>query len=180
MKLSKEEIVFEVIKERRSVRAYKEQNVPKEMLTKILEAGRWAPTPSNVQSWRFIVIQESRQLKSLKALSPGFPRQAQVAIAVCSDQRDMQIFEGPWPPILAAEEAAVAVQNMMLMAHSLSVGSCPVVSFSKVGIRELLKLPNYIYPIFLVTLGYSDDRPVPPPRKPLSQITFWERYEEAI
>ena len=174
----REEVILKVIKERRSIRSYKDQDVPKEKIERILEAGQWAPTPSNVQSWRFIVVQEAKQLKALKALSPGFPRQARAAIAVCSDQRDMQDLEETWRSILAAEEAAVAVQNMLLMAYSLGLGSCPVVSFSEVGLRELLELPDHISPIFLIALGFPAEQPTPPPRKPLSQITFWDRYQE--
>jgi len=80
--------------------------------------------------------------------------------------------------ILTAEEAAMAVQNMLLMAYSLGFGSCPVASFSKAGIKELLELPDHIYPILLVALGFPDQQPVPPQRKELSRITFWERYQE--
>jgi len=175
--LSRGELIFEVIKGRRSIRAYKDEKVPQEMLLRILEAGEWAPTPSNVQSWRFIVVQEPAQLRVLKALSPGFPRGAPLAIAVCSDQRDMQEFGGALRPILAAEEAAMAVQNMLLMAHALGLGACPVASFSTSGIRELLELPDHIHPILLVALGFPDEQPTPPKRKELARITFWERYE---
>lgn len=178
MKLGKEEIAFEFIKGRRSIRSYRDQDVPREMLTKILEAGQWAPTPSNVQSWRFIVVQGARQLETLKALSPGFPRPARAAIAVCSDHGDTQGFGESSRPILAAEEAAVAVQNMLLMAHSLGLGSCPVASFSEMGIRELLELPDHISPILLVALGFPSKHPSPPQRKDLSRITFWESYRE--
>lgn len=66
MELSKEKIVFEVIKGRRSVRSFKDEEVPREMLIRILEAGQWAPSPSNVQSWRFIVVQEAKQLGTLR------------------------------------------------------------------------------------------------------------------
>ena len=174
--LSRAELILEVIKGRRSIRAYKDEKAPQEMLLRILEAGEWAPTPSNVQSWRFIVVQKAAQLRALKAFSPGFPRGAPSAIVVCSDQRDMQEFEGGLRPILAAEEAAMAVQNMLLMAHALGLGACPVASFSTPGVRELLELPDHIHPILLVALGFPDEQPVPPGRKELTRITSWERY----
>ncbi|MEA3558165.1 MAG: nitroreductase family protein [Candidatus Thermoplasmatota archaeon] len=176
MESSKRKIILEVIKGRRSIRSYKDGEVPRGMLMKILEAGRWAPTPSNVQSWRFIVVQEAKQLGSIKDLSPGFPREASAAIMVCSDQGDMQDFGEASRPILAAEEAAMAAQNMLLMAHCLGLGSCPVASFSRTGIRALLELPDHIRPILMVALGFSAEHPDPPRRKELSRITFWERY----
>lgn len=174
--LNKEQVIFEVIKGRRSVRSYKNQRVPEGMLMKILEAGQWAPTPGNVQSWRFIVVREARQLERLKALSPGFPREAQAAIVVCSDRRAMEGFGEDMSRLLAAEEAAMAAQNMLLVAYSLGLGSCPVASFSEVGVSELLELPDHIYPIILVALGFPDKYPDPPRRKELGEITFWERY----
>ena len=175
MESSKEEAILEVIKGRRSIRSYKDEDVPREMLMKILEAGRLAPTPSNVQSWRFIVVQKTKQLGRLKDLSPGLPREASAAIVICSDQGDMQDFGEESRPILAAEEAAMAAQNMLLMAHSLDLGSCPVASFSGAGIRALLELPDHIRPILMVALGFSAEHPDPPQRKELSRITLWER-----
>ncbi len=179
MSRSRGEALFEVIKGRRSVRSYEDREVPVEMLEKLLDAGRWAPTPGNVQSWRFIVVRETRQLERLKALSPGFPREAKAAIVVCSDRGDMELGESSGHgETLAAEEGAMAAQNMLLMAHALGLGSCPVASFSEVGVRELLELPDHIRPIILIALGFPAEHPDPPPRKELSRISFWEKYEE--
>lgn len=175
---SREEVVLEAIKGRRSVRSYKDQEVPEEMLLKLLEAARWAPTPGNVQSWRFVVVREAEQLERLKALSPGFPREARAAIAVCSDRRDMHDFGEATSRVLAVAEAAMAAQNMLLVAHALGLGSCPVTSFSEAGLSELLELPDHIRPIILVALGFPREHPHPPQRKELGKITFQERYEE--
>ncbi len=173
MATDKSKTLTAVIKGRRSIRSYKDTKVPRELLVQILEAGQWAPSPSNVQSWRFIVVQEAAGLKALKDLSPGFPRKATVAIAVCSNTREMQ----PFDEVTAAEEAAMAVENMALMAYSLGLGTCPVVSFSRAGIKTLLEIPDHIRPIILIALGFPDETPVPPARKPLSQLISWERYD---
>ncbi|MCK4393716.1 nitroreductase family protein [Candidatus Bipolaricaulota bacterium] len=170
--------MLDVVKKRRSVRSYKDEEVPREILMKLLEAGQWAPTPSNVQSWRFIVVQEPKQLRTLKTLSPGFPVEATAAIALCSDQGDTQSFGKSFQRILVAEEAAMAVQNMLLVSCSLGLGSCVVASFSQTGIKELLQLPAYIHPILLVALGFPRKQPVAPQRKQLSRITSWELYRE--
>lgn len=172
MAIDKSDVLAEVIKGRRSIRSYKDTKVPRELLVKILEAGQWAPSPSNVQSWRFIVVQEAA-LSALKDLSPGFPRKATTAIVVCSNTREMQ----PFDEVTAAEEAVMAVENMSLMAYSLGLGTCPVVSFSREGIKTLLEIPNHIRPIILIALGFPDETPVPPSRKPLSQIVSWEKYD---
>ncbi|MCK4598591.1 nitroreductase family protein [Candidatus Bipolaricaulota bacterium] len=178
MAASEADIVLDVVKKRRSVRSYQDRRVPREMLERTLEAGQWAPSPSNVQSWRFIVVQEPKQLRTLKTLSPGFPKEASAAIVVCSNQRDVQNFAGISRSTLVAEEAAMSVQNMLLAAHALGLGSCAVASFSEGGTKVLLELPEHIYPILLVALGFPRKQPVAPPRKELSQITSWETYQE--
>ncbi len=173
-----EEIIFRVIKERRSVRSYQNREVPREMLERLMEAGQWAPSPGNVQSWRFVAVQEDGQLATLKTLSPGFPKQASAAIVACSDQRDAGSSSGESEPIHLVEEAAMAVQNMLLVAHALRLGACAVASFSEGGIKELLELPDHIRPILIVALGFPKKQPVAPQRKALSQITSWETYQE--
>lgn len=173
-----DEIIFKVIRERRSVRSYDGRQVSKKMLERLMEAGQWAPSPSNVQSWRFVAVQEGGQLAMLKSLSPGFPRQATAAIAICSDQREAGSFSGESKTILLAEEAAMAGQNMLLMAHAMGLGACAVASFSEAGIRTLLELPDPIRPILIVALGFPEELPIAPKRKALSQITSWETYQE--
>lgn len=178
MKMMEDEDILEIVKNRRSVRSYIKKDIPKGLLLKLVDAARWAPTPSNVQSWRFIVVRTDENLNHLKNVSPGFPAEARAAIVVCSNLKEAQRFGEAKIPILMAEEAAVAVQNILLAACSLALGSCPVASFSKTGVQEVLDLPDYIQPILLVALGYPDGYPEAPERKELSKILFWERYRK--
>jgi nitroreductase len=170
--------IHDVIVNRRSIRAYSTQPVTSEQLEQLVEAARWAPSPSNIQSWRFVVVQEARQLATLTSVSPGFPREATAAIVVCSDRRDVRGCEEPLATTLVAEEAAMASQNILLTACAVGLGSCVVASFSATGLTELLELPEAIRPVLVVALGVPRENPVAPPRKPLSQILSWEVYEE--
>jgi nitroreductase len=170
--------IHDVIANRRSIRAYATQPIPPEQLEQIVEAARWAPSPSNIQSWRFVVVQETRQLATLASVSPGFPREATAAIVVCSDRRDVRGCEEALARILVAEEAAMASQNILLTAHAMGLGSCVVASFSSTGVTELLELPEAIRPVLVVAIGVPRENPVAPPRKPLSQILSWGVYQE--
>jgi nitroreductase len=172
------EQVYSVIAHRRSVRSYAPQHIPPEQLEQLVEAARWAPSPSNIQSWRFVAVQEPGQLATLTSVSPGFPREATAAIVVCSDQRDVRGCEEALAKILAAEEAAMAAQNILLTAHAMALGSCVVASFSPTGLSELLELPEPVRPILIVAIGVPREQPVAPERKPLSQILSWETYQE--
>jgi nitroreductase len=176
--MKKSEIVYEVIKRRRSVRSYKEDPPPRELLERLVEVGQWAPSPSNVQSWRFVIVSKPGPLSALKNLSPGFPRQATAAIVICSNDHDTQRFSGQMQAILVAEEAAMAAQNMLLMAHTMDYGSCPVASFSQAGITTLIGLPEHIHPVLIVALGTPDCQPSAPVRRPFANITHWESYQE--
>jgi nitroreductase len=67
---------------------------------------------------------------------------------------------------------------MLLAAHALGLGSCIALSFSKIALKEILDIPEHVEPEFIITLGYADEQPQPPPRLPLEEIVFAERYGE--
>ena len=76
--------VFEAIKNRRSVRKYKAEPIPDELIEKILEAGRWAPTGGNLQPWKFIIVKDPKILDMIRKVSPGYLGAAPFAIVVLS------------------------------------------------------------------------------------------------
>ncbi len=73
-------------------------------------------------------------------------------------------------------DAAIAAENIVLAAHSMGIGSCIVVSFADIAIRTILNLPDQLSLNILVTLGYPDESPEPPPRKPITEIAFEDTY----
>ena len=171
--------VYDVIRERRSVRSYTDEPPPASLLDRLVDVGRWAPTPSNVQSWRFVTVREPANLSVLKNLSPGFPKQATAAVVICSERGDVERFAGTARQVLVAEEAAMAAENMHLMAHAMGYGSCAVASFSPAGVSAMLELPEHVEPVLVVALGVPSRQPSPPARKPLESITHHEVYREA-
>jgi len=170
--------VYDVIRERRSIRSYTDKPPPASLLDRLVDVGRWAPTPSNVQSWRFVVVQEPANLSVLKNLSPGFPKQATAAVVICSEKGDVERFAGITGQVLVAQEAAMAAQNMHLMAHAMGYGSCAVASFSLAGVTAMLELPEHVEPVLILALGIPSRQPPPPTRKPLETITHYEVYQE--
>ena len=171
--------VYDVIRERRSIRTYTDEPPPASLLDRLVDVGRWAPTPSNVQSWRFVIVQEPANLSILRNLSPGFPKQATAAVVICSEKGDVERFAGTTGQVLVAQEVAMAAQNMHLMAHAMGYGSCAVASFSLGGVMAMLELPEHVEPVLIVALGIPSRQPPPPARKPLETITHHEVYREA-
>ena len=128
--------VFEAIKGRRSIRNYKDDPVPKELIEKILEAGRWAPSGSNIQPWEFIVIDDAKILDMIRKVSPGYFGRAPLAILVCSNrERALKLGGSLGRSYLAIADCAMAVQNMLLAAYALGLGSCPIKSFSQTALE---------------------------------------------
>jgi len=76
----------------------------------------------------------------------------------------------------ALMDVSMAAQNMMLAAYSMGVGSCPVLSFNKAALRELLDIPEHVEPVLILTFGYPKFWPKPPRRRPLEEVVHVERY----
>jgi len=165
--------VLEAIITRRSIRQFLRQPVKPELLEQVLEAARWAPSAGNRQRWRFVVVQDRSLVQLVKRLSPGISSVPPCIIAVCSDPPGGK---GRFDEYLSIVDCAMATQNMLLAAHALGLGACVVRSFSSAGIRELLGLPDGVEPELLVTLGYPRETPEAPPRRPLSEVVFKDRY----
>ena len=164
--------VYEAIKSRRTVRDYKPEPIPEDLLHKILQCARWSPSSSNTQKWSFIVIRNRETLENLGKIATQGPfiGQAPLAIAVVMD-------EAPRPQL----DAGRALQQMELMAWSEGVGMCFVgvrEADQQKAVKELLGIPGKMELITLLPFGYRSDIPKPSgtPRKPMSEIIHWERF----
>lgn len=173
--------IFEAIRGRRSIRKYKSEPIPDELIEKILEAGRWAPTGGNIQPWKFIVVKDQKILNMVRKISPGYLGVTPLAIVVCSDRQKAYTLGGKLGrDYLSIADCSMAVENMLLAAHALGLGSCPVKSFSHVALKEILDIPEGIEPELIVIIGYPDERPPPPPRLPLKEVSYLNRYGEKL
>jgi nitroreductase len=159
--------LLKAIKERRAIRKYKPDQVADEKVEIILESARWAPY-ANLHPWQFIVVKDPKALRNLWKITPGAFGKAPLAIVVCIDQT--KVF---FPSIA---DASFATQNMLLAAYDLDLGSCPMVSFPRIAVKELLAIPNGLEPEIIVAIGRADEEPSAPSRPPLSEITFLNEY----
>jgi len=167
--------LIELIKGRRAVRRFREEPIPVEHLKKILEAGVWAPSGSNVQPWEFILVTEKENIERIKLISPGLFGNPQTLVVLCINRKRAEK-GGELGQTTALMDISMAAQNMMLMAYSLGIGSCPVVSFSKTALRELLNIPDFVEPVLILSFGYPKFWPKPPRRRPLREVVHVEEY----
>jgi nitroreductase len=165
--------VLEAIKQRRSIRQFTDEPIGKDALERLLDAARWAPTASNQQRWRFIVVTDPTVKEMVRKVSPGIFATPAAFIVICAeiapDARD-------WDERTYLADCSIAAQNIMLAAHALGLGTCIALSYARSAVQEILDIPDQVKPELVVTLGYPAEDPVPPPRLPLSQIVFADKY----
>ena len=161
--------VLNTIKNRRTIRKFKPNPIDDEMIEVILEAGRWAPSFSNLQPWRFIVIKDQGTKNLLdkaareSVLHLGI-NEAPVVILVCVDRRI--------DPLHAIETGAAATQNMTLAAHSIGLGAGWIGIWgteAETSIQRIFKLPETVRAVSLVPIGIPDESPEGH-RKPLEEL----------
>jgi len=164
---------LEAIKGRRSIRQFSREPIEKETLEKLLDAARWAPTASNQQRWRFVVVTSPTVKELIKKFSPGIFAVPSAFIVICAEKSPAA---GAGAEVTYLADCAIAAQNIMLAAYELGIGTCIAISYAKVAVREILNLPENVEPLFLITLGYPAEAPEPPPRRALNQIAFLDEY----
>jgi len=165
--------VFDAIKSRRSIRQFTDEPIGKDALERLLDAARWAPTASNQQRWRFVVVTSPSAKELVRKFAPGIFVMPAAFIVICAEK---EAGANPWAEETYLADCAIAAQNIMLAAYEMGIGSCVALSYAKVAIKEILTLPDDVEPFLVVTLGYPAEAPEPPPRLELKQIAFMEEY----
>lgn len=165
--------VLEAIKTRRSIRRYKPDPVPHDLLIKILEAGRWAPSASNSQPWSFVVFTDREVKRRItRCFFYGwFLNEAPTGIVVSVD---------PGLSSCPIQDGSLAVQNMMLAAHALGLGTCWInPGLNDDEVKEILNIPRGHWIICALSLGYPAEAPSKL-RKRLGDIAFSGRWGESF
>lgn len=190
----------EVVVKRRSTRKFKEVRVPENVLSRVLEAGRWAPSAGNCQPWRFIVVTDVNVKKRIAEIFTEFSRKAW---AEFSPERAKYLAArgGSWDKASMARvhvlvvvcyavpegmkeelvlgSAWCAVENMLLAATAEDLGSC-IYTFYGVEeenmLKEMLGVPKKYRIAAVVQFGYSAGEPLAPSRKTLNEIVSYQHF----
>ena len=170
------ESLLSLLKARRSIRRYRPDPVPDEMVEQLLEAGRWAPSASNRQPWTFIVVRDEavRQQVAEHAafyfIKWAHVEEAPLLIILCGDARN------PAYRRFLHEDIGLAGGQIMLQAKALGLGTCWLGGIDRKAIAATLKLPERLEVVGLLTLGFPAEDPPPTSRKPLSEIVHYDVY----
>jgi nitroreductase len=192
--------LFEAIKTRRSVRRYQPDPIDDEKIKAILEAGRWAPSWANTQCWRFIVVRDPEiktrvartfmksEIKGETVENPMIKNinSAPVLIVICAEVNksgkkpgpggggDFITDKGDWFMF----DSALAVENMVLAAHGLGLGTVILGTFDAQKAEEALGVPDSFRIVTMFPVGVP--QPVTevkvPPRKELAEIAYQDKW----
>ncbi|MEM3673630.1 MAG: nitroreductase family protein [Candidatus Bathyarchaeia archaeon] len=171
--------VFEAIKGRRSIRAFQSCDIPQEIVDRLIDAARWAPSAGNIQPWEFVIVRKLETKRSLAeaALEQTFIEEAPVVIVVCADEnRSSRGYGIRGKTLYCLQDTAAAIQNIHLAAYALGLGTCWVGAFKEDEVRKILKTPAGVRPVAIIPVGYPAEKPQPRNRRPISQITHYESF----
>jgi nitroreductase len=185
---------FDVIAARHSVRTFRPDPVPDELVTRCLEAARVAPSWRNGQCWHFVVIRDAGIIGQLAAQRTfGYPinswlRSAPCVIIACADPSQSGTHAAPHGDLpYWAVDTAIATQQLVLAATALGLGTCWIGGFQEDGVRRMIGAPDRIRIVALTPLGYPAEREgmmgrvvksiaQSRKRKPLDQIAHYDRW----
>ncbi len=169
--------VLEAIKGRRSIRRFQDREIEKEKIDLLIEALIWAPSAGNLQARRFFFVTnpEIKRALSEAALGQRFVAKAPLTVVACTDARIGNVYGQRGLNLYAIQDVACSLMNMMLLAHSLGLGTVWVGAFDEARVSEILSLPETLRPVALVPVGYPERVPPPPPRLRPEEAVIWVR-----
>ena len=158
-----------------STRNFTGEAVDPESVTRILEAGRKAPSAKNRQPWRFIVIKNESIRAQIESAAFGQEHvgQAPVIVAACTTNVDYRMPNGQWSyPI----DITMAVSFMMLQATAEKLGACVVTTYDEQEIKDILTVPYSMRVVMLLLIGHPAEKPFPTQRKALKRIVSYNHW----
>ena len=170
--------VIEAIKKRRSVRGYLDRPIENKKLNLILESARLAPSASNRQEWRFIVVKDksTRERLMRAAKDQSFVGEAPVVIACCADEPSNHVMT--CGQLCYPIDIAIAIEHMVLKATEEGLGTCWIGAFYEDKVKEILNIPDNIWVVQMLILGYAKKGSSRKrDRVPLKKIVMYELWK---
>lgn len=171
--------IMNTIMNRRSIRRYQAKEIQDNILNRVLEAARWAPSWANTQAWEIVVVKERRIKEQIQtAVSPRNPSylavvNAPVLLVICGQLKKSGYYNEKYPTKFGdwfMYDLGLATQNICLAAHDEGLGTVIVGLFDHDRVGEIINLPANHEVVVLVPLGYPDHEPKPPKRREVGEF----------
>lgn len=171
-----------IIKGRRSIRLWQEKKVPRQVIEKLIDAARYAPSSCDRQPLKFLVLEKKDDIEFTAGKTTGgvgFAHKAALAILVLADARVYSLPIERHTPYL---DGAAAIQNLLLSAHIHGLGAvwlnwCTSHK-SEEDTRKRFNIPEHVLPVSLIGLGYPAIKPPTPARKKISDLIEWNSFKQ--
>jgi nitroreductase len=186
--------IFEAIKNRRSIRHYKNDRVDDDTIKAILEAAHWAPSWGNTQCWRFIIVREpatkskiADTLMKIKVenelienAAAGAVKNAPVLLVICAEMgkagfsHDGSVVtdKGDW----FLFDIGLVTQNLVLAAHAVGLGTVIVGGFDAKAVAKILDISEGFQVVTMTPLGFPARKGQISPRKSISEVVYREKF----
>ena len=165
------ECCIKILLKRRSIREYKNDIVPIEIILDAINIARYAPSAKNSQPWKFIIINDRRILNELSKLHFGAAplRRCRLGIVVLADPRES--------PVSYIIDASLATLYLWLALECMDLGAVWIQTLRKQSeIRRILDVPEVYVPVSILAIGWPNEKPKPKYLKPVHEITFLNKY----
>ncbi len=166
--------VKDLIKTRRSIRAFTEKSVPQDVVKEVLECGRWAPSAGNRQPWHFFAVHRTHD--KFKVLSEAAHNQrmfstARWVILVCAKpERSAARYDDRGRQLYCLQDTAAAVQNMLLALHARGLGGVWIGAFEEEKVNHGFRFDESHRPVAMIALGHPQQQPSPTSRLSLDSV----------
>ncbi len=175
--------ILDLIKARRSITNYLSKPVEWEYISRMIDAARHAPSCGNLQNWKFIIVTELDKRKAIAeaALQQYWMASAPVHIVVCAEPEKAERYYGiRGDRLYTVQNCAAAIENMLLEAQSVGLGTCWIGAFDEEMVKRTLRAEEFVRPQAIVTVGYPASIPSKPPKLALNEITYFERWRGRV
>lgn len=168
-----------LITERYSVRTFKSEHLPQEIIDKILVSGHKAPTGCNYQPQRILVLNTDESIAKLKECTKCH-FDAPTAMLVCHNKEESWVrkYDGARS---SPVDAVIVATHMMLSAHNEGIGCCFVMHFDPMAMRSTFGIPENIEPVALLVMGYPSEDAKPLAlhfeNRPMDETVFYDEFK---
>lgn len=149
--------IFDAIESRVNVKVFDKREVPDELIAQILMAGTFAASAGDIQPWEFVVVKEksTKTEISLACLRQKHVEETPLLLIVCANLEKVALkFGQRGKEFYAIQDTGACIQNMLLAAHALGLGASWVHAFEEEAIKKILKMPDKIKPLGILTIGF--------------------------
>jgi nitroreductase len=168
---------YDLIKKRKSVRRYRPDPIPDEVLNRILEAGRIAPSAKNIQPWRFIIVKNPEIKKKIAKASRDqlWIADADIILVGCILEK---IAWGRMGGYMSSGpvDIAIALEHMILAAANEGLGTCWIGAFVEKDVKDILRVPDDVTVLALTPIGYPAEKTKDRGRKDQKEIVSYDKY----